>query len=294
MLFAVSVGFLVIGLLGLVWWWNIRPRVLEVRGLLPVDFPAEGFSHETFESLLRRFVSADGAVDYAAWHADTDAGSQLDSYLVAVARFSPENAPARFAGKGDALVYWVHAYNAFVIRSVLERWPLDSVTDVKAPLEVVRGLGFFYTLEFVAGGKRYNLYDLEHERALGDTGDARVHFVLNCASGSCPPIRPELPTGDALEPFLERVAREFVADPANVEVNHEAHEIRLSRIFEWYEDDFLNDLRRRGLPPERGIVDYLVTVAPDPLRDALQRAAGYEVVYREYDWSLNEATDDAN
>ena len=68
---------------------------------------------------------------------------QLNSYLGAVSRFSPDNAPHRFRGRNDELAYWIYAYNAYVIRSVLDHWPLDSVTDVKAPLEAIKGLGFF-------------------------------------------------------------------------------------------------------------------------------------------------------
>jgi hypothetical protein len=37
----------------------------------------------------------------------------------------------------------MYGYNAYVIKSVLDHWPLKSVTDVKAPVEAVKELGFF-------------------------------------------------------------------------------------------------------------------------------------------------------
>lgn len=284
---AISVGFLALGLLGIAWHWNTRPTVVRVQASLPDGFPDDRFSHASFEALLGRFVDDDGRVDYAGWHGDGDARAALDSYLAAIAAFSPDNAPERFPDGGSRLVYWVHAYNAFVIKAVLDRWPLASVTDVKAPLEVVKGLGFFYTLAFEAGGSTFTLYELEKDKAVGDTEDARVHFVLNCASGGCPILRPELPEGDALEPFLQAAASDFVAAEENVEVDDEGRRLLLSRIFEWYEDDFLNDLRRRGIATRRGIVEYLLHVAPEERREDLERAADYEVVYRDYDWALN-------
>jgi hypothetical protein len=291
MLFWTSAAFLLLGALGLAWHWNTRPTVLRVDAPLPADFPRDGFSHAALEGLLRRFVDPRGRVDYARWKADAASLRQLDSYLAAVAAYSPENAPGRFESGGERLVYWVHAYNAFVIKAVLDRWPIASVTDVKAPLEVVKGLGFFYTLQFTAGGRAYSLYELEKEKAVRETRDARVHFVLNCASGGCPVIRPELPTGDALEPLLQQAARDFVASDENVRVDHEGRRLVVSPIFDWYRDDFLDDLRRRGLPAARGIVDYLLHVAPEERRADLERAAEYEVEFVEYDWTLNAAGD---
>jgi hypothetical protein len=269
--------------------WSMGGEVTRVTAPLPADFPPDGFSHAAFETLLRRYVTPEGLVDYAAWHATAADRGQLDSYLAAVAAYSPDSVPARFPTASDRLVYWVQAYNAFVIKAVLDRWPLDSVTDVKATIEFTRGFGFFYGLEFIAGGKRITLYDLEHDKLMRDDIDARVHFVLNCGSQGCPAILPELPSGDALEQVLADAARDFVADPANVGIDHEARILRLSPIFDWYASDFLADLRRRGVPAERGIVDYVISISPEQLRVELERAAANRVEYVEYDWGLNAA-----
>jgi hypothetical protein len=269
--------------------WSLGGEVTRVTAPLPADFPLHGFSHAAFESLLVRYVTPEGLVDYAAWHATAADREQLDSYLAAVAAYSPDSVPARFPTASDRLVYWVQAYNAFVIKAVLERWPLDSVTDVKATIEFTRGFGFFYGLEFIAGGKRITLYDLEHDKLIRDDIDVRVHFVLNCGSLGCPAIRPELPSGDALELVLADAARDFVADPANAGIDHAARTLRLSPIFEWYASDFLADLRRRGLPAGRGIVDYILSISPEQRRAELERAAAYRIRYVEYDWDLNSA-----
>jgi hypothetical protein len=284
---SLGVAGLLIAALALFWRWNTRATVVQVADELPEGFPAQGFSHEAFELLLQRFVR-EGRVDYASWHADDTARARLDRYLAAVARYSPDNTPERFAGKHDRLAYWMYAYNAFVIKAVLDRWPLRSVTDVKAPVEAVKGLGFFYTLEFIAGGERTTLYRLEHDKVLKPAQDPRVHFVLNCGSGGCPLMRPELPTGEALEPFLAQATEEFVAAPRNVRIDHANKRITLSKIFEWYESDFLDELRRRGRPTGRGVIDYVAMVAPEPLAAALERARGYRVVFQDYDWALND------
>jgi len=102
--------------------------------------------------------------------------------------------PERFATPNDELAYWMYTYNAWVIKGVLLNWPLTSVTDVKAPLEVVKGTGFFYQLRFPFGGKFMSLLTVENEKIRKRFNDPRIHFVLNCASESCPANSSVLPT----------------------------------------------------------------------------------------------------
>jgi hypothetical protein len=254
---------------------------------VPQDFPVDGFSHQLFEDLLKIYVNTEGEVDYDAWKESSDANGQLDSYLAAVSLYSPENSPERFRTRNDALAYWLYAYNAYVIRAVLDHWPLESVTDVKAPVEVVKGFGFFYRQLYMYGGQHYSLLAIENQKIRATYKDARIHFVLNCASESCPVLRPELPTGDALESLLQQATLDFVNDDRNVHVDHESKTIYLSTIFKWFKKDFVSELRKRGLPTERGAVAYVESVAGHKKRDELLSAADYDVEYIDYDWSLN-------
>ena len=264
-----------------------RPRRVTIDAPVAADFPETGFSHAAFEQLLRHYVSADGKVDYARWLASGESMSALESYLAAVSQFSPDKTPGRFPERNDSLAYWMYAYNAYVIKSVLDRWPLSSVTDVKAPIEAVKGLGFFYQLRFSFGGEYLSLYTVENKRVRARYKDARIHFVLNCASASCPVVRPELPTGDALGQLMSDAASGFVNDANNVSVDHESQTVFLSSIFRWYKKDFINDLRAKGRPTDRGLIDYVATLAKGKLREDLDRANGYDIEFRDYDWALN-------
>ncbi len=284
MLLGGSILLLLLGGLGLAWWWNLRPKILRVTAT-PDAQPPDGFSHQTLESLLRRFVDDLGRVDYERWLKDAAARVELDAYLASVAAISPESRPARFPTQNDRLAFWLNAYNALVIKAVLAHWPLESVTDVKAPIEVVRGLGFFAKLRFVVGGKTYSLYEIEKERIGESFEDPRVHFVLNCASGSCPVLRPELPKGADLEPYLADAAQRFVGEERNVRIDHAQRSVVLSDIFRMYEQEFLNDQRRRGRPAN--ILAYVQSVATPQLQAEIERAKDYEVSYHAFDWSIN-------
>lgn len=275
------VGFLVLN----------RPQLVVVGRELPPEFADDGFSHAPFEALLKHYVDAEGRVNYQRWHDDPGDRVRLEQYLAAVARFSPDNTPERFVDRNSALAYWIYAYNAYVIHSVLLHWPLESVVAVRAPIEAVTGLGFFYRQRFLFGGVPYSLYVVEHKKILAEFTDPRIHFVLNCASESCPVLRPELPSGAALEPALVSATTEFINDRRNVRVNDEDRTIVLSTIFKWYKKDFVNDLARRGIPSHRGVLDYISLSASIDLRNELQRAENYEVVFDDYDWAINGASD---
>lgn len=264
-----------------------RPQIVVLDAGLPAGFPASRFSHSDFESLLHKYVDNAGNVDYESWHGNAPDRTGLDQYLTAVARFSPDSTPERFTRRSDALAYWLYGYNAYVIRSVLDHWPIESVTAVKAPIEAVKGLGFFYRQRFLFGGEPFSLYAVEHEKILATYKDPRIHFVLNCASESCPVLRPELPTGDELEDMLVTSTAGFVNDARNVRIDHGKKQIVLSTIFKWYRNDFINDLRRRGLSTERGVVDYIADVGSSALQEDINGAVDYKVVFEDYDWSLN-------
>lgn len=270
--------------------WANRPQLIPINAAVPDDFPTDSFSHRGFERLLRNYVDANGYVNYERWHRDAMSIAQLDSYLAAVSAFSPDSSPDRFPSRNDELAYWMYGYNAYVIKSVLSNWPLDSVTDVKAPIEVVKGMGFFYRLRYLFGGRAYSLLAVENEKIRKEYKDPRIHFVLNCASESCPVIRPELPTGDALDLLLVKSAREFVNNPANVQVDHNDQVIYLSAIFKWYEDDYLNWLRANGRPVDKGLLDYITPIAEGTLADDLERASGYAIEFRDFDWTVNAST----
>ena len=264
-----------------------RPRRITIDAARPSDFPEVGFSHKSFEHLLQEFVTSDGRVNYELWHQSEAARAQLKSYLAAVRDFSPSTAADRFSSRNDELAYWLYGYNAYVIFSVLENWPIDSVTDVRAPLEIVKGLGFFHQQRYAFGGEFMNLLDVERIQILENYRDPRVHFVLNCASNSCPIARPVLPTGEDLEALLEQATIKFINDRSNVMIDHGARTLYLSTIFKWYERDFVQDLRRTGQPSTPGLLAYLRQYATGQQASDLEKAQQYEVKFRDYNWDIN-------
>ena len=234
------------------------------------------YSDETFLALVDRYV-VDDSVDYGAWQASAEDMAALDRQIAMIAEVSPNSHPDLFPDKTSENRYWINSYNALVVDAVLDYWPLESVKDVKLSLtsRLIPGKGFFYDRDIVVGGKRTNLLKME-KAFLRSQNDPRLHFALNCASGSCPVLKPS----DWSEEELVKASREFVNDPENVRV--EANSVYLNEIFDWYKKDFPSDLYA-----------YLAEFAEPKLAAQLRQASasGYKRRFRQYDWSLNDGSD---
>jgi thiol-disulfide isomerase/thioredoxin len=246
-------------------------------------------SHADFETLLSRYVDASGGVDYEQWHHSGADIAALDHYLGRMTNAPPARRPDLFTNRAKELTYWVSLYNALVVREVLRHWPLDTVGDIKPTLssKLIPRRGFFRDTYFVIGGKKLNLDDIEHQVLRKTFRDARLHFAINCGSASCPILQGF--GDDDIDAQLDQAARQFINDPGNVRVDHKGKTIRLSKLFDWYEDDFVAAARRRAQSSKATTLDFVAHFADKELAARLRRAraSGYRVAHFEYDWSVN-------
>lgn len=238
------------------------------------DTGAAVYTNDVFIDLVSKYTLQGGErVDYESWQNSPADLQALQEHIDLIAAVSPRSDPAQFGSRASKRSYWINAYNALVLHAVLEYWPLDSVRDVEISFtsRLVPGKGFFYDRKVVVGGETTSLYQLEKE-VLSSQKDPRLHFALNCASESCPVLRPWEWTDEQ----LDEAARDFVNKAENVSVAD--GELRVSTIFKWYKRDFPRDLN-----------DYLQQYAEPELLQQLRVAQerGYPTRYRDYDWSLN-------
>jgi len=200
---------------------------------------AEVFSHDDWTTVLQEYVDDRGWVDYDGLSRDRAA---LDRYLSVIESTSPRSHPDLFPDADHELAYWINAYNAWVFKGVLDRGPeQDSVW--KGGL--ISGYGFFVKMKIRVGGEQLNLKRLEDDWIRAEYGDPRIHAALNCASVGCPDLPRVAFTGDSLEQELDSAMRLFVSQERNVAVDGEDR-VELSKIFDWFEKDFLGFERSAG------------------------------------------------
>ncbi|WPJ95815.1 DUF547 domain-containing protein [Coraliomargarita algicola] len=212
--------------------------------------------------LLQKYVQADG-VSYQAWADNAKDVKALDLVLsnwsqVNVAQLAPEEQKA----------FYINLYNAAMLQAVLQRYPIDSVKDIGLiPFSIFRK-------NYIKQGDRnLSLDDIEKGILLQQFPDPRIHFAVNCASVSCPPLRQEPYRAELLNAQLEEQARLFAASDRAARVDSRKQRTAYSELFNWYASDFgvdnpalfLNRYRSDALPPQ------------------------YEVTWIDYDWSLNSA-----
>ena len=138
--------------------------------LNPARLPAASpFSHSQFDEMLQYYVNDDGLVRDAVLSKNR---VQLDAYIDSLARYSPESHPQRFASSAHSLAYWINAYNAYVIKGIVDAYPIASVKDA------FHFSGFFNRQKFIAGGRELTLDDVEKGIIRPDFREPRIHLSL--------------------------------------------------------------------------------------------------------------------
>ncbi len=231
------------------------------------DFLAPNWSnatvdHSLYAELLEKYVQ-NGTVDYQGFKNEE---AKLDQYLKFI-----EETDTKELSRDEQFAFYVNAYNAWTIKLILSGYPgIKSIKDLgsifKSPWEkqIVRINGDITTLDHI-----------EHDILRPGFKDPRVHFVVNCASQGCPPLRSEPYRADILEQQLDAMARAFINDSRQNRL--EGRTLYVNSIFKWFSEDFNND-----------IIGFFLKYAQEDLKKQLKDSKSkIKVRYLDYDWSLN-------
>lgn len=234
---------------------------------------SQSFDHAAWDRVLKGYVNAAGEVDYAAIKRNS---KDLDQYVAQLARISPANRPELFPSRAAKLAYWINAYNAFVTHGVVSQYPARSVRDLGVLY------GFFWRNYHTAGGVRITLRSLENDILRKEFADPRVHFAIVCASLSCPMLSRDAFTEANTESLLDAQARRFINQRRNVNIDAQKNSVTLSRIFEWYRQDFVGSGSRRAL------LDYIRRYLTPERQRSLAALKSPSIGFFDYDWAIND------
>lgn len=246
-------------------------------------------SHASFDRLLQRFVDHEGRVNYSALKQDS---RDLDQYYHLIATFSPDSHPDLFPSESHKLAYWINAYNATAIKTVLTYYPISSVLDVKPPAVfffLSEKSGFFVFQRLTYGGKTTSLYYLGNGVIRERFQEPRIHFALNCAALGCPRLPRQAFSGEDLERQLDQETRKFLSEARNFRIDHSGKTIYMSSIFKWYEDDFLNWYQKNYSESKASLVNYIALyLTSDKAAELKEHGNQYALRFLPYDWGLND------
>ena len=212
--------------------------------------------HNDWDKLLKKHVTNKGKVNYEGLKKDK---TLLDAYLKKLQTNEPQESWSANAAKA----YWINAYNAFTIKLVLNKYPIESITKI---------MDKPWDYKFIKIGKStYSLNDIEHTILRKKYKDARIHFGVNCAAVSCPKIHNTAFTETNIDAELTKLAKAFINNKTKNQLSSGA--VKISKIFEWYAEDFVST--------NTTVVDYLNKYADIKIKPTAK------VSYMEYNWALN-------
>ena len=223
-----------------------------------------------WDELLQRYVDDLGRVNYRRWKAE--GADVLRVWLESLADVDL----ADFTDADARLALWLNAYNAIAISQVLEVYPIASIRPkVLGIPNWLSFLDFFTRSNTIIGGKKYSLNQIEHAILRPEFAEPRIHFALVCASVGCPLLRRGAYFPESVRTQLEADASRFIHNPDKVRYDAQKKTLYLSKIFKWYEEDFVKAAGSVAeyvggyLGPEAAVGD------------------GWAIVFLPYDWNLN-------
>ena len=223
-----------------------------------------------WDELLQRYVDDLGRVNYRRWKAEE--ADVLRVWLESLADLDL----ADFTDADARLALWLNAYNAIAISQVLEVYPIASIRPkVLGIPNWLSFLDFFTRSNVIIGGKKYSLNQIEHAILRQEFAEPRIHFALVCASVGCPLLRRGAYFPESVRTQLEADASRFIHNPDKVRYDAQKKTLYLSKIFKWYEEDFVKAAGSVAeyvggyLGPEAAVGD------------------GWAIVFLPYDWNLN-------
>jgi hypothetical protein len=228
---------------------------LSLPLLMAASAPVQAFDHSKFNGLLAKYVKR-GQVDYSGIKAAAKA--ELDQYVGAIAKANVSG-----LSKNARLAFYLNAYNAIVIKAIVDRLPLASV--MKVP-------GFFKKAQYRVAGKAVTLDQLENKIIRPQFQDARIHFALVCGARSCPPLGSRAFSAGKVDADLNRLTQRFVAGRG---VKVDGDQIKISKLFQWYAVDFEKAAGSVG----KFLAQYREAEA--------ERLSSAKFGYLKYSWALN-------
>jgi len=258
--------------------------LLLAGSLLPAQqfTPAAGAEllHRPLDQILDVNVR-DGLVYYRALKGDR---GRLDRYAASL-----NVTPATYQGwtKAQQMAFWVNAYNAFVLQTVINHYPMKGTIN-QIP-------GAFDKTAFRAAGRTVTLSQIE-KTILPEFKEPRLYLALGRGAIGSGRLRSEAYTGDRLEKQLADIQQQFVDDRHTYRLDRMSNTLSVTPILSWREADFVaayaesaDKVFAQRSPLERAVIAF-ITPHLLPSEKEFVRKNEFKMAFLDMDWRLNDLT----
>ena len=216
--------------------------------------------YSDYNTLLEKYAHPTG-VDYKSWDKNGKDHKALEKILKEWSKIDASKLP-----HNDKAAFRINLYNAAMIDVALDNYPLTSVTKLGK-----KDFAIFDTKLISTPAGKISLNTLEKKILLKEFPDARIHFAVNCASVSCPPLRNEAFIGSKLQEQLTEQSVKFANSSHAVQTSRST--AKYSELFNWYASDFKT----------KNPATYLNKYRSSKIKTSLK------VDWISYDWNLNQS-----
>ena len=244
--------------------------------------------HTPLDRILDVYVR-DGYVYYKALKAGR---APLDQYVTSL-----DMAPEQLARmtENDRRAFWLNAYNALVLRTVINAYPIDGKATAYPSKSVGQLPGVFDKVKHRVAGQVLSLDEIEN--LLAALGDARLLLALGRGSIGSARLRSEVYRGARLDEQLTDAVKGFVRSARNFRLDREANTLKITPLFSWRGPHFIasfgtaagSEVWANRSPIERAIV-AMAYPHLFPSEKELLALNTFQMSFGEYDWRLNDLT----
>lgn len=247
-----------------------------------------GDLHTPFDRILDTYVR-DGYVYYNALKAGRGA---LDRYVASL-----EMAPEQLARmrENDRRAFWVNAYNALVLRTVINAYPIRGKAAAYPASSVGQLPGAFDKVKHRVAGQVLTLDEVEN--LIAAFGDARLLLALGRGTIGSARLRSEVYRGARLDEQLTDAVKGFVRGARNFRLDRDAGTLKVTPLLSWRGPHFIasfasaagSEMWANRSPIERAIV-AMAYPHLFPSEKAVLALNTFQMSFGEYDWRLNDLT----
>jgi hypothetical protein len=261
--------------------------VTTVASMWPVAGQDRTPLHAPLDELLDLYVR-DGLVYYRALDSDR---RKLDAYIASLD--GPQARSVESWPREEQIAFWLNAYNAWVLRAVVDHYPIRG-TSGRFPEDSLRQVpGVFDKTARRVAGRALTLDQIE-TTVLGPFRDPRLYLALGRGAVGSGRLRSEAFTGTSLGGQLESVAREFATSGRMLDIDEARGVVGVTPILSWREKDFVAAYAG-AVPPryaqrsdvEKALLAFVDRNLLQHERDFLERN-DFKVEFKPFDWSLND------
>lgn len=253
--------------------------------------PAPGTNVDALQAPLDRLLDVyvrDGFVYYRALKSDR---AKLDRY---VASLDVAQGTYDKWSKEQQLAFWINGYNAFVMQTVVDHYPIRGHA-AEYPTNSIRQIsGAFERLPHRILGKTMTLDDIE--KGLAQFKEPQALLALGRGAIGGGRLHSEAYTSQRLADQLKAVAEECVQRKECVQVEMTTGTISVSPLFSWREAIFVDTLGGAELkdypgrsPIERALLRLIEPYLLPSEQDFLKQNT-FKIAFRNFDWRLNDLT----